>query len=215
MAALFTTDFIRGPEARFAYTQGLFKLQKNKNGYEQYLTTLLYSKQADISPLLNLAQVAAKGAWPNKTEAEIKSQLESGFIKSPFLDGDGKQGLSKKTGERKPGFAGNWFLRVTSGKDYKPAVFDGQMLPIVDPSGFKSGWYGFPVVNCFAWHNDEQGDGLTFGIHMAQLSRRGEILGGGGGVDADPEQFFEKIADTGPIDEKAKTSGQGAGSLFS
>jgi hypothetical protein len=215
MATLFASDFVRGPECRAAYTQGLFKLQKNeKSGRENYMVTLLYSKQADLSILLNLAQATAKGAWPNKTEAVIKAQLENGLIKNPFLDGDGKQGLSRKTGERKEGFAGCWFLRATSGPEFKPAVFDGNLLPIVELAGFRSGWYGFPVLNCFAWNNTEQGDGLTFGIRMIQLSRKGELLGGGGGGDADPDQFFQKIEDTGPVDGKVKDSGKGAGSLF-
>lgn len=212
MASLFTTEFVRWPEARFAYTQGLFKLQKNKtSGRENYMVTLLFSKQADMTPMHDLARVAAVGAWGDKAVERIKS----GLIKSPFLDGDGKQGLSTKTGERKPGFAGCYFVRATSGAEYKPAVFDGQRLPILDANGFKSGWYGFPVVNCFAWHNDEQGDGLTFGIHMAQLSRRGEVLGGGDGGDPDPDKFFDKIEDTGAVDDKVRSSGQGAGSLFS
>lgn len=209
--ALFQTEPERMPEARFAYTKGMFVPQKTKRGTMQFMVTLLYSKQADLTALHNMALACATGAWGDKAAEGIKS----GLIKSPFLDGDGKQGLSTKTGERKAGFAGCTFLRVTSGAEFKPAVFDGQMLPIIEPAGFKSGWYGFPVLNCFAWVNDEQGKGITFGLHMAQLSRRGEILGGGGGLDADPEQYFEKIADTGPVDEKVKASGKGASSLFS
>lgn len=208
--ALFKSELFRGPEGRFAYTKGLFKAEANKRGYKQFLVTILFSKQADLKVMQDVAIATAEGAWPGKGADGIKS----GLVKNPFLDGDGKQGLSQKTGERKEGFAGTWFIRATSGEEFKPAVFDGSLLPILDVSGFQSGWYGFPVLNCFAWQNDEQGKGLTFGINMVQMSRRGENIGGGGGA-ADPDQFFDKIADTGAVDDKVRSSGQGAGSLFS
>lgn len=192
---------------RFAFTNGLFELQTTQSGKKQWNVTILFPKSADLSPLHNLAAEAAKAEWGDKAIQMIKD----GIIKSPFLDGDGKQGKSKKTGEPHSGFPGHWFIRCTSGEDYRPKLVNGQLLPITSKTELKSGDYGYAVLNCFTWENKENGKGITFGTSMILKAKDGESLGGGG--SADPDDYFEKIADEGETPEAAKT-GSGAAGLF-
>lgn len=201
-----------------AFAQNLFEAREDKWGNKSYQCTLLIPKTntAGKAVLEGLCLEAATKEWGEKAVNLIKNK----GIKSPFLDGDGEQGtyLDDATGERKPkpGFAGHWFLRVKSGEKFKPKVFDRKVLPIVEAADLPSGSRGNAVVNAFTWENDEQGKGLTFGISMFQATRIAqgdEVLGGTGGGGADPEKYFEKIADEGDAPASTKT-GEGAAGLF-
>lgn len=202
---------VKTPLGRFAFTHSkgssLFEHRANKQGRKQYGCSILFPKGVDISALQNAAVEAAVEEWGDKA----KQMIKDGLIKSPFLDGDGKQGKSKETGEPHEGFPGTTFIRVVSGEDYKPKIVNQKVLPIVDPSDFYSGVWGFAVVNAFTWENDEQGKGLSFGISMAQKVKDGDRLGGSG--EADPEKAFEVIPDEGDALASTKT-GDGAAGLF-
>lgn len=201
---------VHTPLARLAFTEGLFKVQTNDQGRKSWNCTLLFAKGADISVLEKAALEAATEEWGDKAAQMIKD----GIIKSPFLDGDGKQGKSKKTGEPHKGFPGHRFIRCTSGEEYRPKVVDRQINPVLGREGCPSGSYGYAMVNAFTWENRENGKGITFGISAVQVSKVAtgdEVLGGGGGVD--PEQAFEKIPDEGDAPSETK-SGAGAAGLF-
>lgn len=203
------SEDVKTPKARFAFTQGLFELQETKSGKKQWQLTLLFPKGSDLSALHTAAFEAAEKAWPGKAKEFIKTEV----IKNPFLDGDGKQGLSKKTGERHAGYAGHTFIRLLSGEGYRPKLVNARVLPITSKDELKSGDYGFAVVNAFTWENDEQGKGISFGFSMVQKASDGESLGGSGG-GGNPEDYFEKIADAGDAPDSTK-SGDGAAGLFS
>lgn len=207
--ALARSEDIKTPEGRFAFTQDLFKPKSQEEGKpKQYGCTILFAKTTDISALEAIAVKTATEAWGDKAVQMIKD----GLIKNPFLDGDGPQGLSKKTGERHAGFAGHKFIRVTSGEEYKPKLFDQKRNPILSPEDFYSGCYGYGVINAYAWENAKNGKGLSFGISLAQKSKDGERLGGAGGPD--PDKFLNTIEDEGEAPAETKT-GKGAGGLFS
>lgn len=195
------------PLARLAFANGLFELQTTQSGKKQWNCTLLFPKSMDLSKLHQLAADAAKAEWGDKAIQQIKD----GIIKSPFLDGDGKQGKSKKTGEPHAGFPGHWFIRCTSGEDYRPKLVNQKVLPITSRDELKSGDFGYAVVNAFTWENKENGKGLTFGIGMFQKAKDGETLGGGGGLDVD--KWAEKIEDEGEAPAETK-AGAGASGLF-
>jgi hypothetical protein len=197
----------RTKEARLAFSNGLFEIQTSDTGRKSWTCTLLFPKTSDISELHDLALEAAKEEWGDKAVQMIKD----GIVKSPFLDGDGKQGKSKKTGEPHAGFPGHTFIRCTSGEDYRPKLVNQKVLPITGKDQLGSGDYVYAVVNAFTWENKENGKGITFGISMVQKTRDGESLGGGGA--GDPTEYFEKIADEGDAPEETK-SGAGAGGLF-
>lgn len=201
---------VKTPLARLAFTDGLFKIQTNDMGRKSWNVSLLFPKGADLSALEKAAADAAVEEWGDKAVQMIKD----GIIKSPFLDGDGKQGKSKKTGEPHAGFPGTRFIRCTSGEDYRPKVVDRRVLPVTDRDGCPSGSYGYAVVNAFTWENKENGKGVTFGISLVQVSKIAEgadVLGGGGG--ANPEDHFEKLPDEGDAPDATKT-GAGAAGLF-
>lgn len=195
-------------ECRFAFVNGLFDLQTTQSGKKQWNVTMLFPKTADLLPLKELAMEAAVEEWGDKA----KQMLADGLIKSPFLDGDGPQGKSKKNGEPHAGFPGHTFIRCTSGEDYRPKLLNGQLLPITSKAELKSGDYGYAVVNAFTWENKENGKGITFGVSMVLKSRDGESLGGGGGA-GDPDDYFEKIEDQGSVPDEAK-GGDGAAGFF-
>lgn len=197
---------LKTPLARLAFSNGLFEPQKGDNGIEKWTCSLLFPKTADITALHNLALEAAKEEWGDKAVQMIKD----GIIKSPFLDGDGKQGKSKKTGEAHNGFPGHTFIRCTSGKDYRPKLVNQKVLPITDKAELYSGCFVYAVVNAFTWENKENGKGITFGMSMLQKAKDGESLGGGG---ASPEEHFEAIPDEGDAPAETK-SGAGAAALF-
>lgn len=197
----------RTPEARLAFSQGLWEIQTSDTGRKSWTCTLLFPKTVDIAALHNLALAAAVEEWGDKA----KQMIKDGIIKSPFLDGDGKQGKSKKTGEPHAGFPGHTFIRCTSGEDYRPKLVNQKVLPITDKANLKSGDYCYAVVNAFTWENKENGKGITFGVSMIQKTRDGDSLGGGGA--GDPTEYFEKIDDEGDAPAETKT-GEGAGGLF-
>lgn len=202
------SEDLKTPMARFAWTENLFKARAQEEGQKaKFGCTLLFPKDVDLSALKEAAGKAAIEEWGDKAVQWIKD----GVIKSPFLDGDGPQGINKKNGERNAGYAGHTFIRVTSGADFKPVVVNQLRNPVVEASGFPSGYYGFAVVHAFTWENAKNGKGITFGISLAQVAKEGERLGGGGGPD--PDKFFEKIADEGAAPAETK-SGAGAGGLF-
>lgn len=196
------------PLARLAFTDSLFKPQERDNGKKQWGCSLLFPKGTDLSSLETLAVEAAKEEWGDKAVQMIKD----GMIKSPFLDGDSKQGKNKKTGEPHSGFPGTTFIRVISGEEYRPKLVDQRVLPITERDQLYSGCYGYGVVNAFTWENKENGKGISFGISMIQKAEDGDKIGGGGGA-GDAEEWFEKLADEGEAPESTK-SGAGAAGLF-
>lgn len=154
---------------------------------------------------VDVAELAVKVAteqWGDKAVQWIKD----GVIKSPFLDGDGPQGLSKKTGERHAGYAGHKFIRTSANEDRQPRCVDRKVLPYKDAAAIRDGLYPGcyvnVVVNLFAWENAKGGKGLSFGLSMVQFNKDGERLGGGGG--ANPDSFFEAIPDEGDAPETTK-----------
>jgi len=203
------SEDVKGPLAVASYTADMFKPREQENGSKGFGVTLIYSKSTDISVLEQLAVDAAVEEWGEKAKAWIKD----GVIKSPFLDGDGKQGKDKE-GNQRPELKNARFIRCKSGVDYKPKVFDKKRNPVVDVDGCPSGSQGYPVVNAYTWEHPSNGKGISFGISMFQVAKVAEgdeVLGGGGGPD--PDKFFEKIADEGDAPDAAK-GGAGAGGLF-
>jgi ssDNA-binding protein len=198
---------VKTPLARLSFTSDLFEARAKKSGGKQYGCTLLFPKSADLTALHDIVLEAATAEWGDKA----KQFAKDGLIKTPFLDGDGKQALNKKTGERHEGYAGHWFIRCTSGEKYKPKVVDKNRNLIVDAADCPSGFYGYAVVNAYTWENDENGKGITFGLSMLQVAKEGERLAGNGG--GNPEEHFDVIADEGNAPAETKT-GKRAGGLF-
>jgi len=201
---------IKTPLGIVSYAVDLFKARENDSGQVKYGCTILFAKTTSIAALEAAALAVAKEEWGEKALQWIKD----GIIKSPFLDGDGPQGINKKSGERHAGYAGHRFIRASSGSDYKPKVFDAKRNPVMDLDGCTSGSQVYAVVNPFTWENPKNGKGISFGISLVQVAKLAtgfDVLGGGGGPD--PDKWLETIADEGDAPDATK-GGAGAGGLF-
>lgn len=197
------SENIKTPLARLSFPN-LLKPRKRDDGSEQYGCTLLFPKSTDLSELKAAAAECAIKEWGDKATQLVKD----GVIKTPFLDGDGPQAVSKKTGQRHGGHEGQTFIRVSSTQ--KPKVVDKRVLPITDEDDIYPGCYVYAVINAYAWEHPTNGRGVSFGLQMVQFAKDGDRLGGGG---ADPDKFFDKIEDEGAAPAETKT-GAGAAGMF-
>lgn len=202
-------------ETRISYSQFCFEPNTNEQGRKQYQGTFLFPKTADKSALdaMVLEVLVEEFGGRMGGQAGVIEAIKAGVIKSPFLDGDGKQGRDKE-GKPKAGYAGHWFIRATSGEDYPPKMLISQRGAIVPGSktDIKSGDYGFPVLNAYTWDNAKNGKGCSFGFSMFMKSRDGEAIGGAGGPGK-PDEYFEAIPDEGAAPDQTK-GGAGAAGLF-
>lgn len=203
-----------GIETRVSYAQYCFDANTTESGKKQFQGTFLFPKTIDKSALDALVLEVLVEEFGGKMggQAGVIDAIKNGVIKSPFLDGDGKQGRDKE-GKPKPGYAGHWFIRCTSGEEYPPKMFmsrNGAVVPATKPD-VKSGDYGFPVINTYSWDNPKNGKGASFGFSMFMKSRDGESLGGG--APSNPDGYFEAIKDEGAAPDATK-GGAGAGGLF-
>lgn len=194
---------------RAAFVDGLFKVVEDDFGGRNWTCSLLIPKSDSLAVYEKAALEAAAAEWGG-TEKAMKL-IKDKVIHSPFLDGDGPQGRSKKTGEPHAGFPGHHFIRVKSGEAYRPTLIDRKKMQIATSDQLWSGCYVYAVLHAFTWENDKKGKGLTFGVDMIQFAKDGDRLGGGGGVDVD--KWAETIADEGTAPETTK-GGAGAGGLF-
>ena len=192
---------------RVSFANSLFKPRaQQEGGVEKYGCTLIFEKSGDRSALDAAVKGVIVAQWGDKGLARAKA----GLIKSPFLDGAGKEARNKKTGELHPGFGPDvFFLRVQSVR--QPVLrYKSEHLPATEEEIY-SGCYGKAVLNAFAWTNAQNGDGVSFGIQFFQKIKDGDRLGGSGGVDAG--KWMESVPDEGEAPEATRT-GAGAGGLF-
>jgi hypothetical protein len=181
------SEDLKTPLARLSFPN-LLKPQVSTNDagqkVEKYNCVLLFPKTTDIGALKQAAAKAIEEAWGDKG----LQMLKSGLIKSPFLDGDGPQGLSKKSGERHAGYEGTTFIRCAT--TLKPKVVDKKVQPVISEDEVYAGCYVYAVINAYTWDNPKNGKGVSFGVNMVQVAKDGERLGGGG---LDPSAHFEAI----------------------
>lgn len=223
MAKNIRTEDFKLENVRLSYPSLLtLKKRVEKNGTVKfnYEAVLLYPKGPPLTgkssngqPLDVVAECIriATEHWGEKAVDMIKTEL----IRNPFKDGDGKDGLVKKTGEKKPGYEGHKFISVSANEKRQPKCFgstvgaDGKLVELTDPAALYPGCYVHAVVNAYTWENDLGGRGISFGVSMVQFAKDGERIGGGGGPSAD--SFFEGVVDKGAA--PAAAAG-GAGNLF-
>jgi len=192
---------------RVSFANSLFKPRaQQEGGVEKYGCTLIFEKSGDRSALDAAVKGVIVAQWGDKGLERAKA----GLIKSPFLDGAGKEARNKKTGELHPGFGPDvFFLRVQSVR--QPVLrYRSEHIPATEEEIY-SGCYGKAVLNAFAWTNAQNGDGVSFGIQFFQKIKDGDRLGGSGGVDAG--KWMESVPDEGEAPEATRT-GAGAGGLF-
>lgn len=213
------SDDFKAPDSRVSYAFALFKAKPNSQGQLKFNPTLIFPnamKTAKVisyrGSMLSLEDIVGTVILEQWGEAGL-TKARAGLIKSPFIGGDGKEARSKKTGELHPGMGPDVFMiRPTANGDRPPMVSASAtaVVPATEKDVY-SGCYGFAVLNAFAWHNDQNGDGVSFGIQCFYKKRDGERLGGGDG--GDPEKWLETVDNAGGAPDSTK-NGAGAGGLF-
>ena len=206
MAMARSADF-KTPKCRLSFAQSLFKPRAQEEGKaKKFGCTLIFPKSDRPALEAKVAEVI-KAEWGDKGIAMAKA----GAIKSPFLAGDGKESRNKQSGDLHPGMGPEvFFIRPSAGEDRPPFVIWKSPNKQETEATVYSGCYGKAVVNVFAWHNAQSGNGVSFGIQGFQKLEEGERLGGG---RADPEEYYETIEDAGEAPESTRT-GAGAAGLF-
>ncbi|AKR54363.1 hypothetical protein XM25_00795 [Devosia sp. H5989] len=219
--AMASSETFKTPIGRFSYVQGMFSrvakktdagetIMKDGKPVTEQQCTLIFDNSADRSVFEKAIQDVIIEQWGEKGLERAKA----GLIRLPFLKGDGKEARNKKSGEINPGLgADKWFIRVATRME-APVRFRSASIPATYGQGddqIKSGDYGFAVLHAYAWHNDKNGDGVSFGIDYLQKTRAGESLGGSGGVNVD--DVFEQVEDSGEAPASTQ-GGAGAGGLF-
>lgn len=210
MVKFYRTEEFKGPLMQISYAFNMFtpreKTRDNGDKFKSYECTLIMPKSGDWSSITQGVKDCVVGQWGEKALEKLKS----GLIRSPILDGAGKEAHNKTTGELNAGMGPDvQFIRTQANEDYPPQVFDAQMkrcsvlFPkspylLLKAEDCPSGSWGYPVLNVWAWHNAKNGDGVSFGIsmfHTIKVAEGDEILGGGG--RADPGKFFEAVKTDG------------------
>ena len=220
--AFASSENFKTPIGRFSYVQNMFTrvskkdnagnvIMKDGKPVTEQQMTLIFNNSDDRSAFEAAIKSVIVEQWGEKGLERAKA----GLIRLPFLKGDGKEARNKKTGEINPGLGEDkWFIRVATRME-APIRFRSANIPATfgnSDDQIKSGDFGFAVLHAYAWHNDQNGDGVSFGIDYLQKTKAGESLGGsGGGVNVD--DVFEQVEDAGEAPASTK-SGEGAGGLF-
>lgn len=218
-----SADF-KTPDGVLSFAQSLFKARSQSNGKPKFGCTLIFPNEMRTAKVCMIKD--ENGNMVKKSLEEIVGDVivaqwgekgieraKKGLIKSPFLSGDGKEARNKETGELHPGMGeGKFFIRTTANEDRRPQISStvAAMVPATEEEVY-SGCKGFAVINAFTWHNDENGDGVSFGINMFFKREDGERLGGSGG--SSPDAWTETVEDHGGAPDETK-SGAGASGLF-
>lgn len=201
----FSTEAQRGPLMRLSYAKSLRVGKMNDRGVEKFGCTLILPK-SDVEgyrQLRNMVAAAIMGEWGDKGVERSKA----GLIKNPILPGDGKEARSKESGDLHPGMGPEVvFIRPSSTRIVP--VYNKLVLPAADDE-VQSGFWGYAALNVFAWHNAQNGDGVSFGINGFQMVKEDEVLGGGGAFN--PGGFFERVETSGG---GGSVGAGGAGDMF-
>jgi hypothetical protein len=160
----------------------------------------------------------AEESWPGKAVDMLKTEV----LKNPIKSGDGKDGIVKKTMEKKPGYAGMKFLQAKSNvnANSKPPLLisnvrgaDGKVVALTDPASLYAGCYVNAVIQAYTWQRPDS-CGISFGLIAVQFAKDGERLGGKAmPTQEEREQsanaFFEGVAAPAAVKD-----GEGAAGLF-
>jgi len=202
-------DDFKSPPCRLAFSQALFKPRAvTEGGARKYGCTLIFDEKWRPQLEKVIAGVIV-AEWGDKGLARAKV----GGIRNPILKGDGKEARSKSTGDLHPGFGpGLIFIRPQANEDRPPLV---RWLTPDMPAGqdeVYSGCHGFAVLNAFAWHHPQNGDGVSFGVRYFQKTKDGESIGGVAPLDV--HAWHEHVDEDDSLTDERTSKGAGAAGLF-
>lgn len=150
MADKVAKDFYITPPFRMGFPS-FFKPARLSGKFE---VTACFPKGVSLAKLNAMAQAAIKKKWKNPPDD----------IVMPWRDAD-KPG--PKGGKVRKEYSGCITIPLRS--EQKPTVMDPYKTVIDDPRRIVPGFWAWALVNAYAWHNDLQGDGVSFGLQHIQL----------------------------------------------
>lgn len=191
-------------EGRLSYAS-LFKQKTYKGKEIGYGTSLLFSKDDDISDLEIAASNAAIEKWgADRTKWPSKMKLVKGvkknicLVASPFHDGDAEK-------PDKPEYENMIFISANNKKN-QPGVIGHKkvkgVFPDLTEKDIKSGDYVRCSLLAFAF--GDEGDvniGIGFALMNVQKLRTGESFGGGRAAGEDFDEVESEDDDADDMDE--------------
>lgn len=212
------SENFRTPDGVLGFDRWLFEAEKKvdpKTGKESFVygATLIFPKTTSKAPFeAAIMEACLSAGWGS--EDKIKELIGAQMIRSPFLDGAGKEARNKKTGDLHPGMGSDvWFIRTGTRVEGGPPVrWNDPNIPATKKDVY-AGCKMFSVLNAYTWENKENGKGVSFGLQYLQKVGDGERHYTGGASAADPNKYFEKVENTGAAPDATK-NGAGAGGLF-
>lgn len=162
MANNIETKVITG-KVRFSYAN-VFEPKSINGSDEKYSTSILIDKKdtKTIKAIRNAIE-AAKQAGVSKFGGKIPAKL-----KEPLRDGDEER-------EDDENYKGKYFVNANA--TTKPGLVDSKGRPIIDPTEFYSGCYGYASITFYAF-NSKGNKGIACGLNNLMKTDDGEPLGG-------------------------------------
>jgi hypothetical protein len=201
MAQANSGEFL-SPEARLAFSDGLFEKRSLDGVKFSYGATLIFPKKDAIllmEPVLKVVRMK----WGEKGHHDF----DKGLIKNPVFKGDAKEAHSKQSGELWSGFGPEViFIRANAQEDAPPRILYRSRHIDATREEVYSGCFGRAVLNAYTWEHPQGGRGVSFGIRSFQKVRDGESLGGRAPLNVDkwfvevPDDDDESGGSTPPVD---------------
>lgn len=156
------TKVITG-KVRFSYAH-VFEPASINGSEEKYSVSIIIDKEDKKTiSAIEKAVEAAKQAGMAKFGGKIP-----GSLKLPLRDGD----VDREDDEV---YAGKMFINANA--KTKPGLVDKKGRPIIDPTEFYSGCYGYASITFYAF-NSNGNKGIACGLNNIMKTEDGEPLGG-------------------------------------
>lgn len=176
------SDRVVTPKCRLSYPK-LLKPELNKmSGKVEFSTTLIFPKDADLGPMLALANAAGVAMWGSDKASWPANR------RSPFRRGD-EPGKADVEGYG-PDVV---FTSVKQDPDKgKPRIVGPDLKDVTDPGEVYPGRWCIAAVRAYAYTKGRPG--IAFGLVNIQLLDHDTPLGGAGPVDPEDDFVAVKIA---------------------
>ena len=182
---------VKSPLVRISYPN-VFKPQEFEGGKKNYNLVMLIPKTEGVTDprkdpklrsMYNALKAAAVEKWDTSIPENIKIPIKSGDVAGENED------------EPKAEYVGMWVIGCVS--DNKPGIVGPDLHYLENESEFYAGCWAFVSLNTFAWKNQYNKCGCSFGLRNCQKVRDDDKLGGFVSAHDD----FEPIDDPQPSDD--------------
>jgi len=144
---------------------------------EEYLATMIFDSDADLSDLKDLVKKTKFEKWGDKKVPNWQPT---------FVKGEDRP---TQEGEQREEYQGKIVLYAKN-KFRKPGIVNEQRKPFIDEGKLYPGCYCVAEVTCFGWTYMGK-SGVSFGLENIMKVGDGERIKGSGG--APPEEVFKEV----------------------